>query len=92
MPEETHQEQTAQGFWAHHRLIMLLIGTISMALVLTCVSVIIYTTSGAAQLDLSRPGYRSGRALSPQGQDSEQYVQADQHRHLGPVGLRIGRR
>jgi len=59
MPEETHQEQTAQGFWAHHRLIMLLIGTISMALVLTCVSVIIYTTSGAAQLDLSRPGYRS---------------------------------
>lgn len=60
MPDEHIQEQgSPQGFWAHHRLILLLVGTISIALVLTCVSVVIYTTSGAAQLDLSRPGYRS---------------------------------
>lgn len=46
-------------FWGEHRLILLLIGTLLIAMVLTTVSVIIYNTSGAAQLDLSRPGYRS---------------------------------
>ncbi|MCD8561855.1 hypothetical protein LRY29_02220 [Candidatus Saccharibacteria bacterium] len=46
-------------FWGEHRLILLLIGTILIATVLTTVSVVIYNTSGAAQLDLSRPGYLS---------------------------------
>jgi hypothetical protein len=50
---------TPGGFWEHHRLILLLIGTIIIAVILTVISVSIYTTSGAAQLDLSRPGYRS---------------------------------
>lgn len=49
----------ASGFWAHHRLILLLIATVMIALTLTVISVIAYTLSGAAQLDLSRPGYRS---------------------------------
>lgn len=46
-------------FWGEHRLVLLLIGTLGIALILTTVSVIIYNTSGAAQLDLSRPGYLS---------------------------------
>ena len=53
------EQTTSSGFWAHHRLVLLLVATITISLVLTCVSVIIYATSGAAQLDLSRPGYRS---------------------------------
>lgn len=47
------------GFWDKHRLSLLLIITIVVALCLTVVSVVIYNVSGAAQLDLSRPGYRS---------------------------------
>lgn len=47
------------SFWDRHRLSLLLIITVIVALILTTVSMILYTTSGAAQLDLSRPGYRS---------------------------------
>ncbi|HWT40335.1 MAG TPA: hypothetical protein VN081_03665 [Dongiaceae bacterium] len=45
--------------WARHRLTLLLIATIVIAIIMTVISVIIYNISGAAQLDLSRPGYRS---------------------------------
>lgn len=47
------------SFWDRHRLSLLLIITVVVAITLTIVSVIIYNSSGAAQLDLSRPGYRS---------------------------------
>jgi len=47
------------SFWDRHRLSLLLIITVMVAITLTIVSVIIYNSSGAAQLDLSRPGYRS---------------------------------
>lgn len=46
-------------FWGEHRLSLLLIGTILIAIFLTIVSVALYNISGAAQLDLSRPGYKS---------------------------------
>lgn len=46
-------------FWARHRLSLLLILTVIIALVMTVISTIIYNSSGAAQLDLSRPGYLS---------------------------------
>lgn len=44
-------------FWQRHRLTLLLAITLAIAVILTCVSVTIYNISGAAQLDLSRPGY-----------------------------------
>lgn len=47
------------SFWDRHRLSLLLIITVAIALTLTIVSVVMYNSSGAAQLDLSRPGYRS---------------------------------
>lgn len=47
------------SFWDKHRLSLLLIITVAIAIVMTSISVIIYNSSGAAQLDLSRPGYRS---------------------------------
>jgi len=46
-------------FWDRHRLSLLLICTVAIALIMTVISVVIYNTSGAAQLDLSRPGYLS---------------------------------
>jgi len=47
------------SFWDKHRLSLLLIITVLIAIVMTSISVFIYYNSGAAQLDLSRPGYRS---------------------------------
>jgi hypothetical protein len=46
-------------FWDRHRLSLLLIITVIISLILTTVSLIAYKVSGAAQLDLSRPGYSS---------------------------------
>ena len=47
------------SFWDKHRLSLLLALSVLGALILTVVSVFLYYNSGAAQLDLSRPGYRS---------------------------------
>jgi len=57
----TKQASTSDelSFWDRHRLSLLLIITVVIAITLTIVSVAIYNSSGAAQLDLSRPGYRS---------------------------------
>lgn len=48
-----------QNFWGEHRLAMLMVATIVVAIALTAVSMLFYNMSGAAQLDLSRPGYQS---------------------------------
>ncbi len=46
-------------FWDRHRLSLLLILTVVISIILTSISLIAYNVSGAAQLDLSRPGYSS---------------------------------
>jgi hypothetical protein len=46
-------------FWDRHRLSLLLIITVLIALTMTVISMIAYSASGTAQLDLSRPGYLS---------------------------------
>lgn len=47
------------GFWIEHRFMLLVVITIIISIVLVCISVTVYNSSGAAQLDLSRPGYQS---------------------------------
>ena len=46
-------------FWAAHRFLLLIVGTLIIAVVLVSVSIVLYNVSGSAQLDLSRPGYKS---------------------------------
>lgn len=46
-------------FWGKRRFILLILATIIVAIILTIISMIIYNVSGSAQLDLSRPSYRS---------------------------------
>ena len=46
-------------FWDKHRLSLLLIITVIIALALTVISMVAYNASGTAQLDLSRPGISS---------------------------------
>ena len=61
MSEETHNEATLEdlSFWDKHRFLLLIAITIVVAVGLVAVSLVIYNMSGAAQLDLSRPGYKA---------------------------------
>ena len=47
--------------WQQHRFMVLVAATIAVSLALVTVSLWLYNNSGAAQLDLSRPGYQSVR-------------------------------
>lgn len=47
------------SFWDQHRFLLLIALTIIISLILVTVSLVLYSISGAAQLDLSRPGYQS---------------------------------
>ncbi len=47
------------GFWAEHRFLILIGLSIVMSLILVSISMALYNSSGAAQLDLSRPGYQA---------------------------------
>lgn len=59
MSEDTQAiEQTRlRKFWFNHQITLLVIVTITIALVMVIVSMVLYNVSGTAQLDLSRPGY-----------------------------------
>jgi hypothetical protein len=46
-------------FLAEHRFVLLIVATIIISLIMVSISIVIYNVSGAAQLDLSRPGYQS---------------------------------
>lgn len=59
IPQGNAPENAGVAFLSRHRFIVLLVAAILISLVLTAVSLAIYNSSGAAQLDLSRPGYRS---------------------------------
>lgn len=55
---ERIQEEVLE-FRDNHRFLLLIVLAVVVAIIMTVVSMTIYNFSGAAQLDLSRPGYRS---------------------------------
>jgi hypothetical protein len=59
--EKTLEALSPNGlsFWGRHRFSLLLVLTVLVAIALTVISMTLYSISGAAQLDLSRPGYQS---------------------------------
>ena len=59
--EELTSEIHTLNKWQQHRFMLLVGGTILIALFLVGVALGLYASSGAAQLDLSRPGYASVR-------------------------------
>lgn len=52
-------EEQNPTFWGHHRFLTLIIIAILITGLLTTISMSMYISSGASQLDLSRPGYSS---------------------------------
>ena len=67
------EPQEKLGFWAEHRYLLLIFGTIVISIILTSVSLIIYNVSGAALLDLSRPGYQSVSSQVDRTSDIDSY-------------------
>lgn len=55
--DQNSMNEPKLSVWQQHRFMVLIIGSILVALLLTAVSMKLYASSGAAQLDLSRPGY-----------------------------------
>jgi len=62
--------------WAHlsgviqrHRLVYGIAGAICVGLLLTVISMSLYISSGASQLDLSRPGYERARTQVDESKD-----------------------
>lgn len=49
-------------FYGDHRFFVLIFGSIIIAIGLVIISIMLYYRSGAAQLDLSRPGYNDVRS------------------------------
>ena len=47
---------------AKNRFVVMLVGVVGIALVLVSIAMLLYGSSGAAQLDLSRPGYKDVRS------------------------------
>lgn len=59
--EELAIEARKMNRWEKHRFMLLVGLTIVISLFLVMISMGLYNSSGAAQLDLSRPGYKSVR-------------------------------
>jgi hypothetical protein len=58
---------------SRRRFLILIAGAVLVSLLLTAVSMALYNNSGAAQLDLSRPGYKSVRSQVEGSSDSQDY-------------------
>jgi len=58
-PDVVVKAEPAGRFRDEHRFLLLIIGTIFIAIIMVIVSLVMYNVSGSAQLDLSRPGYKS---------------------------------
>lgn len=60
------EPKTVLGRWGEHRFLIMIGGSIVIAVFLVGVALALYASSGAAQLDLSRPGYQSVRKQATQ--------------------------
>ncbi len=59
--DELRRDAAIMTRWEQHRFLALIAGVILIALFLVSVALSLYNSSGAAQLDLSRPGYQDVR-------------------------------
>lgn len=71
--EELRVEANKMSTWAQHRFLMLVGLTIIISLVLVVVAMMLYNSSGTAQLDLSRPGYVSVREQVESSKDFKSF-------------------
>lgn len=66
MSEEQPVARHTSDRLQQHRFLLLIVGVVLVSLFLVAVALALYASSGAAQLDLSRPGYKSVRQQAVQ--------------------------
>ena len=71
--EELIADAKTMPLWQQHKFMVLVLGTILVSLGLVGVSLYLYNNSGAAQLDLSRPGYQSVRQQADRATDFDSF-------------------
>jgi hypothetical protein len=59
--DELRQDAIAMTRWEQHKFFVLIAGVILLSTFLVSVALSLYNSSGAAQLDLSRPGFQEVR-------------------------------
>jgi hypothetical protein len=70
MIEEVHiLEGQAESSWSQHRFLIMIGSAVAISLFLVGVGLALYSSSGAAQLDLSRPGYATVRSEATKAAD-----------------------
>lgn len=57
--EELRNDAAEMTQWQRHRFFALIMGVIAVSFILVLIALSLYNSSGAAQVDLSRPGYQS---------------------------------
>lgn len=65
-----------RSFKDRHSFLLLVSGSILISIVMVVISMAVYNGSGAAQLDLSRPGYVSVRSQAAEGESDFQSYSA----------------
>lgn len=73
MIEETNMDEKPLTKWQQHRFLVMIGAVIMVALFLVGVALALYASSGAAQLDLSRPGYVSVRDQANKDADFDSF-------------------
>ena len=71
--EELRTDAAAMTAWQKYRFFVLIVGVILLSFVLVCIALSLYNSSGAAQIDLSRPGYQSIQKEASRGQVNDSF-------------------
>lgn len=71
------REASKLPYWRRHLFLVMVIGSIVLAMFMVLIAMNLYRSSGAAQLDLSRPGYEKVR---------EQVGRSSEVRAFSPTG------
>jgi hypothetical protein len=78
--ETTSLEEQATAAWSQHRFLIMIGSAVVISLFLVGVGLALYSSSGAAQLDLSRPGYATVRSEATKAADKYEGFSAN-----GPI-------
>lgn len=73
-------EEQAPTPWSQHRFLIMIASAVAISLFLVGVGLALYSSSGAAQLDLSRPGYATVRSEATKAADKYEGFSAN-----GPI-------
>lgn len=71
--DELKAEARSLSLWQRHRFFFLVLIVIVISMFLVSAAMSLYNSSGAAQLDLSRPGYKDVRAQATNTKDDDNF-------------------